>query len=385
MTSQNFTARQMLEKLVGFDTTSRDGNIPLIEFVEGYLDGWDIPHFRVDYEAGKKTNLFATIGPDIAGGIVLSGHTDVVPVDGQNWASNPFELAERDGRLYGRGTCDMKGFIAVALAMVPQFKAAHLKTPIHLALSCDEEVGCKGVRPLVAHIRDHMKKPKVVIVGEPTSMQVVNAHKSALTFSTEVTGHEAHSSLTDQGVNAIMVAGELLGEINRIRQELTERGDPTGRFNPAYSTIHVGVIAGGTAKNIIPRKCSFQWETRLLPTADATEVPARFEKFASGLEPAMKKISGDTGILNSQTNAVPGLAPEENSPAEHLALHLSGANGTHAVSYCTEAGLFQQIGIPAIIFGPGSIEQAHKPDEYIAISEMQKCETFMARLLEHCR
>jgi len=375
----------MLAALIRFDTTSRDGNIPLIKFVEDYLDSWGIPHFRVDYEAGKKTNLFATCGPDIAGGIVLSGHTDVVPVDGQKWASNPFELSERDGRLYGRGTCDMKGFIAVALALVPQFKSANLKTPIHLALSCDEEVGCKGVRPLVAHIRDHMKKPRAVIVGEPTSMQVVNAHKSAVTFSTEVTGHEAHSSLTDQGVNAIMVAGELLGEINRIREDLTARGDPSHRFSPPYSTVHVGVIEGGTAKNIIPRSCSFQWETRLLPLADPTEVPTRFEKFASSLEPAMKKIAGDTGINNQQTNIVPGLAPEDNSPAEHLALHLAGANGTHAVSYCTEAGLFQQIGIPAIICGPGSIEQAHKPDEYIDISEMQKCEVFMKRLLEHCR
>ncbi len=381
----DYSAQAMLAALIRFDTTSRDGNIPLIKFVEDYLDSWGIPHFRVDYEAGKKTNLFATIGPDIAGGIVLSGHTDVVPVDGQKWASNPFELSERDGRLYGRGTCDMKGFIAVALALVSQFKSAKLKTPIHLALSCDEEVGCKGVRPLVAHIRDHMKKPRAVIVGEPTSMQVVNAHKSAVTFSTEVMGHEAHSSLTDQGVNAIMVAGELLGEINRIREDLTARGDPSHRFSPPYSTVHVGVIEGGTAKNIIPRKCSFQWETRLLPLADPTEVPTRFEKFASSLEPAMKKIAGDTGINNQQTNIVPGLAPEDNSPAEHLALHLAGANGTHAVSYCTEAGLFQQIGIPAIICGPGSIEQAHKPDEYIAISEMQKCEVFMKRLLEHCR
>jgi acetylornithine deacetylase len=381
----DYSAHAMLAELVRFDTTSRDGNIPLIEFVESYLDNCEIPHFRVDYEAGKKTNLFATIGPDIAGGIVLSGHTDVVPVDGQKWVSNPFELTERDGKLYGRGTCDMKGFIAVALSLVPQFKAANLKTPIHLALSCDEEVGCKGVRPLVAHIRDHMKKPKAVIVGEPTSMQVVNAHKAALTFSTEVTGHEAHSSLTDQGVNAIMVAGELLGEISRIREDLTARGDPSHRFDPPYSTIHVGVIEGGTAKNIIPRHCTFQWETRLLPLADPAEVPARFEKFAASLEPAMKKIAGDAGINNQQTNVVPGLAPEANSPAEHLALHLAGANGTHAVSYCTEAGLFQQIGIPAIICGPGSIEQAHKPDEYIDISEIRKCEVFMKRLLEHCR
>ena len=381
MTGQIFSTEEMLARLVGFDTTSRDGNIPLIEFVEAYLDGWDVPHFRVDYEAGKKTNLFATIGPDIAGGIVLSGHTDVVPVDGQAWSSDPFTLTARDSRLFGRGTCDMKGFIAVCLSLVPQFMAARLKSPIHLALSCDEEVGCKGVRPLVAHLRDHLPKPRAVIVGEPTSMQVVNAHKSAITFSTEVSGHECHSSLTQQGVNAIMVAGELLAEINRIRTDLIAEGDPTQRFSPPYSTVHVGVIEGGTAKNIIPRRCSFQWETRLLPTADPEAVPLRIAAFAKTLEPAMWDVAPATGIRTDTVNRVPGLAPEQDSPAEHLALHLANANATHAVSYCTEAGLFQQIGLPAVICGPGSIEQAHKPDEYIDVSELRKCEGFMARLV----
>ena len=242
-------------------------------------------------------------------------------------------------------------------------------------------MGCKGVRPLVAHMRDHMKKPKAVIVGEPTLMQVVNAHKSAVSFTTEVTGHEAHSSLIDQGVNAIMVAGEVLGELNRIRSDLIAAGDPTGRFNPPYSTLHVGVIEGGTAKNIIPRKCSFQWETRLLPKVDPEVVPKRLASFAKTLEPEMHKVSKDTGIATACINTVPGLAPEEQSPAEHLALHLTGENGTHAVSYCTEAGLFQQIGIPAIICGPGSIEQAHKPDEFIAVSEMTKCEAFLRKLI----
>ena len=381
MTGQIFSTEEMLARLVGFDTTSRDGNIPLIEFVEAYLDGWDVPHFRVDYEAGKKTNLFATIGPDIAGGIVLSGHTDVVPVDGQAWSSDPFTLTARDSRLFGRGTCDMKGFIAVCLSLVPQFMAARLKSPIHLALSCDEEVGCKGVRPLVAHLRDHLARPRAVIVGEPTSMQVVNAHKSAITFSTEVTGHEGHSSLTQQGVNAIMVAGELLAEINRIRTDLIAAGDPTQRFSPPYSTVHVGVIEGGTAKNIIPRRCSFQWETRLLPTADPEAVPLRIAAFAKTLEPAMWDVAPATGIRTDTVNRVPGLAPEQDSPAEHLALHLANANATHAVSYCTEAGLFQQIGLPAVICGPGSIEQAHKPDEYIDVSELRKCEGFMHRLV----
>ena len=381
MTGTTYSTEEMLAHLIAFDTTSRDGNIPLIEFVEDYLDGWGVPHFRVDYEVNKKTNLFATIGPDVAGGIVLSGHTDVVPVDGQPWTSNPFELTERGERLYGRGTCDMKGFLAVCLAEVPNFLKAGLKSPIHLALSCDEEVGCKGVRPLVAHMRDHLPKPRAVIVGEPTSMKVVNAHKSAVTFSTEVTGHEAHSSLTHHGVNAILVAGELLSEINRIRSDLIATGDPTHRFDPPYSTIHVGVIEGGTAKNIIPRRCAFQWETRLLPTADPGYVPHRFEEFSRRLEPAMKQVAPDAGIATETVNLVPGLAPEKDSAAENLALHLAEANSTHAVSYCTEAGLFQQIGIPAVICGPGSIEQAHKPDEYIDISELRKCEGFMERLV----
>ena len=377
-------AVEMLAKLIGFDTTTLLSNIPLIEFVEHYLDEYKIPHIRVDYENGK-TNLFATIGPDIVGGIVLSGHTDVVPVDGQVWRSDPFVMDERDGLLYGRGTADMKGFIACALSLVPTFKAMNLKRPIHLALSCDEEVGCKGVRPLVAHMRDHLKKPRAVIVGEPTSMKVVNAHKSAVTFSTEVRGRAGHSSLTHQGVNAIMVAADLIGEMNRIRADLITEGDPTGRFDPPYSTIHVGMITGGTAKNIIPQDCDFQWETRLLPRVDPTLVPFRLEKFAQSLEPAMKMVAPESGIATTKTNEVPGLAPEQNSEAEHLALHAAETNSTHAVSYCTEAGLFQAIGIPTVICGPGNIEQAHKPDEFVSITQIEMCEKFILNLAKSCR
>lgn len=384
MHSHSMTSEQLLAKLIAFDTTSRESNFPLIAFVEDYLDGWGIPHLRVDYELGRKTNLYATIGPDVAGGIVLSGHTDVVPVDGQAWSSDPFTLVERDGLLYGRGTADMKGFIAVALATVPALKAMKLTKPIHLALSCDEEVGCKGVRPLVEHLRHHVKKPSAVIVGEPTSMQVVNGHKSAVRFETDVTGHESHSALTDKGVNAIMVAGEIISEISRLREELIDIGDPTGRYNPPYSTIHIGTISGGTANNIVPRKCSFNWETRLLPDFDDDFVPARMRALKSRLEPAMKAVAADTGISIEQANAVPGLAAEDDSPVERLALHCSHANSTHTVSYCTEAGLFQKAGIPAVVCGPGSIEQAHKPDEFIAISELRKCEVFMQRLAEKC-
>ena len=378
------TTEAILAKLISFDTTSRESNLPLIAWVETYLDHHSVPHLRVDYEIDRKTNLYATIGPDVAGGIVLSGHTDVVPVDGQDWSSNPFVMTLRNGLLYGRGSADMKGFIAVALAMVPQFKRMALRVPIHLALSCDEEVGCKGVRPLVEHLRDQIRRPAAVIVGEPTSMQVVNGHKSAVRFSTAVTGHESHSALTDKGVNAIMVAAELIAEINVLRKELIAMGDLTGRYSPPYSTIHVGTISGGTANNIVPRNCSFNWETRLLPGFDEEFVPRRMAAKVKALEPAMKAIAPASGIMIDRANSVPGLAADDESLAQNLALHCSHANSTHTVSYCTEAGLFQQAGIPAVVCGPGSIEQAHKPDEFIALSELRKCELFMQRLAEKC-
>jgi acetylornithine deacetylase len=378
------TSEQVLAKLISFDTTSRESNLPLIEWIEDYLDSYSVPHLRVDYEQDRKTNLYATIGPDIAGGIVLSGHTDVVPVDGQSWTSDPFTMVEREGLLFGRGTADMKGFIAVALAMVPHFLQQKLTTPIHFAFSCDEEVGCRGVRPLVAHLREHVKKPSMVIVGEPTSMQVVNGHKSAVRFATDVTGHESHSALTNKGVNAIMVAAEMIHEISRIREDLIEMGDPTGRFDPPYSTVHVGVITGGTANNIVPKNCSFNWETRLLPSMDGNYVPERMENLRRKLEPAMKAVSPTAGIRIEEVNSIPGLAAIEDSPAERLALHCSHSNSTHTVSYGTEAGLFQQAGIPAVVCGPGSIEQAHKPDEFIAVSELRKCEAFMRKLAQTC-
>jgi acetylornithine deacetylase len=378
------TSEEILAALIGFDTTSRDSNIPLIAWIEDYLDQFGVSHLRVDYEDGRKTNLFATIGPDIAGGIILSGHTDVVPVDGQDWTTNPFTLIEKEGLLYGRGSADMKGFLAVALALVPEFVKLDLRVPLHLAFSCDEEVGCKGVRPLVDYLRTHAKKPSAAIIGEPTLMKVVNGHKSAVRFSTEVTGHESHSALTDKGVNAIMIAAEIIHEISQIKDALIAQGDPTNSYNPPYSTIHVGVISGGTANNIVPKTCSFNWETRLLPTADNDYVPSRIRALTQQLEPAMKAVSPDAGIFFEQANSVPGLAAEKDSPAEQLALRCSHSNSTHTVSYCTEAGLFQQAGIPAVVCGPGSIEQAHKPDEFIAVSELRKCEGFLRRVAESC-
>jgi acetylornithine deacetylase len=381
MADCSLLTRELLAQLVGFDTTSRNSNLDLIAFIEDYLAGHGVASQRVDFEAGRKANLLATIGPQVESGTVLSGHTDVVPVDGQDWVSDPFVLDERDGRLYGRGSADMKGFVAVALAMVAKFKAARLKRPIHLAFSCDEEVGCLGVRPLIRHMAKTLPRPAAVIIGEPTSMQVVNAHKAVHTYETEVTGLEAHSSNTHHGVNAIMVAGELLAEINRLAAEMRQRGDPTGRFDPPFTSVHVGTISGGTAKNIVPRRCTVNWEARFIPGADTAEVPARIEARAAALSPAMQAISRDTGIATRRTVDVPGLRPAEGSPAETLALALARANGTGAVSYGTEGGLFQQAGFPTVVCGPGSIDQAHKPDEYVEVAQLAACEAFMGRLV----
>ena len=376
--------RELLGQLIAFDTTSRNSNEPLIEFVEDYLGALGVPAVRVDYQPGK-TNLWATIGPDIAGGIVLSGHTDVVPVDGQAWTSDPFSAVERAGKIYGRGTADMKGFLAACLALVPEFLGKPLKRPIHLAFSCDEEVGCTGVRPLIERIvAGDLPRPSAAIIGEPTLMKVVNGHKSTLSFVTEVEGHEAHSSLSHQGVNAIMVAGELISEITAIAGEMRQRGDPTGRFDPPYSSVHIGTISGGTARNIVPRCCTFHWETRIIPGQDPDEIPERLDRLAETLLPAMQAVSPTTGITTRRKNIVPPLMPVPGSPAEALALQLTGGNDTGAVSYGTEAGLFQVAGIPAVICGPGSIEQAHKPDEFVAVSELERCEGFLRRLAEYC-
>jgi acetylornithine deacetylase len=271
------------------------------------------------------------------------------------------------------------------LALVPECLKKPLKRPIHLAFSCDEEVGCTGVRPLIERIvSGALPRPSAAFIGEPTLMKVVNGHKSTLSFVTEVEGYEAHSSLSHQGVNAIMVAGELLGEINAIAREMHERGDPTGRFDPPYTTVHVGTIAGGTARNIVPRSCTFRWEARIIPGQDPDEIPDRLDHFAERLLPAMHAVAPDTGIITRSSNTVPPLMPVPGSPAEALALQLTGGNDTGAVSYGTEAGLFQVAGIPAVICGPGSIEQAHKPDEFVAVSELERCEKFLRRLADYC-
>ncbi|MGD9537270.1 MAG: acetylornithine deacetylase [Alphaproteobacteria bacterium] len=388
MPGQRFTAVEMIEKLVSFDTTSRDSNLPLIEFVEDYLKGHGVASTRIPDETGKKANLYATIGPKNVPGIVLSGHTDVVPVDGQPWVTDPFKVVEKEGRLYGRGTADMKSFSAVGLSMVPKFVERPLKTPIHFALSYDEEVGCLGAPRMIAQLEKLGVRPKIVIVGEPTDMTVVNAHKGVHSFRTELTGLEQHSSATHLGVNAVMYAADIIHFLSGLAEEWkATRSQPGSGFEPPYTTIHVGTIQGGTAQNIIPRHCVFTWEYRLIPGDDGAEIRRRFDDYVEGtVLPKMRAVWPEAGVQTVPRASVPGLMPEDGSPAEALCLALARTNEVGVVSYGTEAGQFQEAGISTVICGPGSIAQAHKPNEFIELSQVRKCEDFMQRLLDEvCR
>lgn len=385
MPAKRFTTREMIEKLVSFDTTSRNSNLELIAFVESYLSDHGVSCRLIANEDDTKASLFATLGPkDKAGGIVLSGHTDVVPVDDQEWTSDPFVIVERDSKLFGRGTSDMKSFIASALAHVPDFLERGPEIPIHFALSYDEEVGCLGVRPMIDSVIRTLLKPQIVIVGEPSSMKVVNAHKGIQSYVTKVTGLEFHSSQTHQGVSAIQHAAELISFLMGLAAELRERGDATGRFRPPYTTISVGLIKGGSAVNIIPGHCSFAWECRPLPDLDPEEIITRFnDHVARDVLPRMRAVSPHANIETLVRARSPGLAPEDGSPGETLVMKLAQCNETEAVSYNTEAGLFQLADIPTVVCGPGSIDQAHKPDEFIELSQIAECDRFMARLAEH--
>ncbi|MFC4173044.1 acetylornithine deacetylase [Microvirga sp. GCM10011540] len=382
---QRLTPLEMLAKLVSFDTVTSNSNLPLVEFVESYLQSWNVPYVRLPNEAGDKAAIYATVGPQDRSGIVLSGHTDVVPVTGQAWTTDPFTLRVENGRAYGRGAVDMKGFDALALALVPEFQAAGLKTPINIMLSYDEETTCLGVVEGIRRLGQDLPMPKAAIVGEPTSLEVVDAHKSVVTFTTTVHGFEAHSSKPYLGASAVMTAAELIGELNRIADEMMERGDPSGRFDPPYSTVHVGTIHGGTARNIMAKSCSFHWEFRGLPSLDPQEIPNRLDRFVQ--EVALKRLNrfGDFGRVETHLEvAVPGLAPEPGSAAETLVLRLAGRNQTETVPFGTEAGHYQAAGIPTVVCGPGSINQAHQPDEYITLEQLEAGAAFMRRLAATC-
>ncbi|WP_355661807.1 acetylornithine deacetylase [Halomonas salifodinae] len=376
------TASQLLETLVGFATVSRDSNLELIRWVEAYLDDHGVPYQRIESDDGRKANLLARIGPEVAGGIVLSGHTDVVPVDGQPWSSDPFTLTDKgDGRLYGRGTCDMKGFIACALAQVPEWVGLDLPVPIYLALSYDEEVGCIGAPRMIEKLMAEHPRPAAVIVGEPTLMHPVVAHKGATNLRTTVTGRASHSSQVDQGVSAIHVAAKLVTHIEEVMAELKAEGRVDEAFNVVHSSLHVGKIAGGTAINIMARECVFEWEIRHLPSDRFEELLGRVQARAAELEAEMQRRAPQASIVTEALNeTVPALADDNNAEVLELCQALLGERPAGAVAYATEAGQFQRRGLPTVICGPGSIAQAHQPDEYIEVAELEAGSRFMAAL-----
>jgi acetylornithine deacetylase len=378
------STREMLTRLVGFDTTSRNSNLELIGFVRDYLDGFGIASELVRDATGTKANLYATIGPRGQGGVMLSGHTDVVPVDGQEWHSDPFVLTARRGRLYGRGTSDMKSFLAVALALVPEMAARRLKTPIHLALSYDEEVGCLGVRPLIAALARRPDRPRLCIVGEPTEMQLVIAHKGKRSLRCHVHGFECHSSLTHLGVNAVEAAAELVAHLKGMARRRRDHGPFDEAFSPPYTSIHTGVIRGGTALNIVPKDCYFDFEFRLLPGEDAEPLVEELRRVAeTRLLPEMRRVWAGSDIVFEELTQSPALDTAADAEVARLVAALSGANSAAKVSFGTEGGLFHEAGIPTVVCGPGSIEQAHKPDEFIAAGQIARCESFLRRLIDH--
>jgi acetylornithine deacetylase len=373
---------EMVERLVGFDTVSSNSNLALIEFAEDFLTTHGARTRRSSGSKDAKANLLASFGPEREGGIVLSGHTDVVPVEGQPWDSDPFRLREEGGRLYGRGTADMKSFLATALALAPDIAAARLERPIHLALSYDEEVGCFGVSSLIEDMLRNLPRPRAVIIGEPTEMRLVNAHKGVSVFRTQIRGREVHSSLPQLGANAILAAGELIHLIGDMAREKREQALPESPFAPPYTTFNVGLLKGGTAANIVPLDCSFVWEFRPLPGDDAAAIFQRFDSHVTAhVLPKLRETAPEAQIETEQIAEVPALTPESDSPAEELVRHLTGQNRASTIAIATEGGLFQAAGLSTVICGPGSIEQAHKPNEYIEIEQIEACEAFLRRLL----
>ncbi|MHB2057401.1 acetylornithine deacetylase (plasmid) [Pantoea dispersa] len=375
------TSRNLLEHLVAFDTTSRESNLALIDFCWRYLSGLGVTCELMHNAERSKANLYARLGPAGSGGVMLSGHSDVVPVDGQTWTVPPFALTERDGKLYGRGTADMKGFLACMLAAVPHFLAQPLRQPLHLAISYDEEVGCLGVRSLVKALAQRSDRPAICLIGEPTELRPVLGHKGKLAMRCEVQGAACHSAYAPQGVNAIEYAAKLIQRLNVIGERLAAPDRQDARFDPPFSTVQTGVIHGGRALNIVPDACSFDFEVRTLPQEDAQQVAEELVAYAQQtLEPQMRAVQPVSAIRFSPLSAYPGLDTAAHSAAAQLIARLSGSDSFSTVAFGTEGGLFAAAGIPCVVCGPGSMEQGHKPDEFIALAQLDACDSLLRRL-----
>ncbi len=379
-----YSAFELMEKLISFPTVSSESNLDLIDFVEDYLTGHGVQSHRVYDPTGLKANLYALIGPNVEGGVVLSGHTDVVPVAGQEWDSDPFVVTEKDGKYFGRGTCDMKGFDAICLSLVPEMLAADLKRPIQIALSYDEEVGCVGAPFMISEMVKNFPKAAAVIVGEPSNMKVVNGHKGAVGFVTNIRGFEIHSSLMHQGVSAVMVAARLI-EWLRLRFEENKAATPNAidaMFEPPFTTLHAGVINGGAASNITAKDCSFTCDIRCPASQNPQDWYDRYMALVRQVEAEMQAIIPETYIEVIPRKENPPLRPEPDGVAELFARQITGDNGQHVVSYGTEAGQFQREGYSAVICGPGSIEQAHQPNEFITIEQFNAGEDFIRQVIK---
>ena len=381
------SSRELLARLVGFATVSRDSNLELIGFIRDYLARHGVDSELIYNPQRTKANLFASIGPSDRGGVVLSGHTDVVPVDGQAWSVEPFVLSERQGRLYGRGTADMKGFIASVLAAVPGFTRRRLRLPLHLAFSYDEEVGCLGVRPMLERLRQRPHPPLLCLIGEPTELRPVLGHKGKLAMRCQVRGAACHSAYAPYGVNAIEYAARLIGKLGDIGNRLAQPEHHDPRFDPPYSTVQTGTIQGGRALNIVPAECQFDFEVRTLPGHDAQAVVDQLQDYAdTELVPQMQAVRADTGIDLHPLSAYPGLATAADSQAAELLALLSGSREFTTVAFGTEGGLFHEAGVPTVVCGPGSMDQGHKPDEFISLAQLYACDALLQRLgdwLEH--
>lgn len=377
-------SRALLADLIAFDTTSCESNLQLIEYVRDYLARHDVPCQLIFSDDGSKANLFATLGTDDRPGIVLSGHTDVVPVDGQAWTLPPFTLTERDGKLFGRGTADMKSYIACVLAAVPRLLAAPLRMPVHIALSYDEEVGCLGVRSLLHELQTRTHAPMLCIIGEPTELKPVLGHKGKLAMRCDVRGAACHSAYAPQGVNAIEYAAELIGELGRIGAQLQAPALHDTRFDPPFSTVQTGLISGGKALNIVPADCRFDFEVRALPTHDPQDVARQLEHYAlKHVLPRMQAVDVGSSIHFRELSAYPGLATDARSEAARLIATLCDCDEFTTVAFGTEGGLFDAIGVPTVVCGPGSMDQGHKPDEFISIAQLHGCDTLLERLAQY--
>ena len=383
--AKRLTPLEIMTKLISFPTVSRDSNLPLVDWVEDYLRDHGIDTHRwPDPDQPHKAALYAHVGPMEEGAVVLSGHTDVVPVDGQPWDTDPFTVTEKDGKYYGRGTCDMKGFDALAIWALVEAHHAGIKRPLQLALSFDEEVGCTGAPPMIQAMQGVVPKGAAVIVGEPSMMQAVTGHKGGFGYTTHVVGFEVHSSIMHTGVNAIMQAAPLIDWANARNAEnmAAPPGDLAAVFSPPWTTCHVGMISGGTAHNITAKDCRFMMDFRVVPGEKADQWRDAYLEQVRAAEARMQAFHPEAHIDVAETFAVPALVPEQDGEAEALVRSLTGDNASHVVSYGTEAGQFQEAGYSAVICGPGDIAQAHQPNEFITVAQFSQGHRFMERLVQ---